>query len=769
MKKNLQTLTCIILTVLFSHGIKAQVWNTVGNGISPLNFVGHTIVTSADGADLYVGCMPTSTFIYKHTEIAKWNGNFWLFAPKIHNFLLRDLEVVGGTVYVLGYSSPSYQILKLTNSGWVDISPAGLTGWVGKLTRVGNDLVVYGDFTASGGIVDIMKYDGTTFSTYPAVPKLTYILHAAPFQGELFISGQRSGSGLTSDSTLYKFNSSLNVWEGQLKFIQGTGNSISAKGIMPGQNDLYLYENNHVLKLDNDTAVYIASLGHMINESVAFNNKVYAVGTQFQGLNNMSMIDGTTVFAVANTPDSLKAVNTLNNEIYVIDKYATTMNGITYNRAFRTDFTSNSALLKLNTYLDKNLNGTQDPSEPSISNTKVDMDGTISFYSDNSGSANAVLTPGQHSIDDYQSVHKLGKNITRFLQTPFNINLNNQQTTMFDLPFANTVQYDAGVDLYGFRGSRVVYGFKEHVNVEVSNYGYDSLFNVQLVVQVPSTVSIDMKIPGSTQTGQTMSLLIPALAPQETITKQYTVVIDTATNGIGDTLQTVASIVVPNDADLTDNMDTLTQWVMGAIDPNDKQASDEIIEIGTNSIDYHIRFQNTGNDTAYKVVVTDSLDLSNPITSVIINSASHPFTFQVVGNMLVWEFDNILLPDSATDEAASQGYINFTANLNPNLGIGDTVKNNADIYFDFQHPIRTNTAKTTVIQTFRINEHDHALREVLVYPNPAHSQIKVDLKKPNSAKLSLHDITGRLMMEKVSGHAQIHMLDVSHLQTGSIC
>lgn len=767
MKKHLQILTFIILAVSFSSGIKAQVWNTVGNGISPLNFVGHTIVTSADGTDLYVGCMPTSTFISKNTEIAKWDGNFWLFAPKIHNFLLRDLEVVNGTVYVLGWSSPSYKILKLTNSGWVDISPANLTGWVAKLTRHGNNLVVYGDFTATGGIVDIMKFDGTTFSAYPPVPKLTYIISAAAFQGELLISGQRSGMSLTSDSTLYKLNNTLNVWEGQLKFIQGTGNSLSAKGIMPGQNDLYLYENNHVLKLVNDTATYIASLGHMVNEHVAYNNKVYAVGTQNTGLNNMSIIDGSSVFAVANTPDSLKAVNMLNNEIYVIDKYATSWNGITYNHAFRTDFSTNTARLDLNTYLDKNFNGNQDSAEPSISHTKIDLDGSVSFYSDNAGKANAILLPGQHTIDDYQSVHKLGKNVTKSLQTPINLNLVNQQTTVFDLPFVNSVQYDVGVNLYGYKGKFVVYGFQENVKVEVSNYGYDSLLNIQVNIQLPPTVSLVKNIPGATISGQNIAFQVPALAPEETYSANYTIKIDTATHNLGDKIHTYASIVVANDADLSDNTDTLTQWVIGAFDPNDKQASAEFIELGTESIDYHIRFQNTGSDTAYKVVVTDSLDLSSPITSVIINSASHPYSFFVAGNMLVWEFDNILLPDSTTDLLGSQGYVNFTANLNPNLALGDTVKNNADIYFDFQHPIRTNTAKTTVIQTFRINENSNVLNDVAVYPNPTQSHLKIKLNQPSSATLSLYDVSGKLMMQKVSGKAHVHMLNVASLPKGT--
>ncbi|MCC7245261.1 MAG: hypothetical protein IT269_06255, partial [Saprospiraceae bacterium] len=94
--------------------------------------------------------------------------------------------------------------------------------------------------------------------------------------------------------------------------------------------------------------------------------------------------------------------------------------------------------------------------------------------------------------------------------------------------------------------------------------------------------------------------------------------------------------------------------VVNSYDPNDKNAqplgfgNEKLVRPGT-PLDYTIRFQNTGNDTAFLVVLRDTLSqLLNPST-VRVTASSHPFTMALVnGNILHFRYDNIQLPDSLT-------------------------------------------------------------------------------------------------------------------------
>ena len=136
--------------------------------------------------------------------------------------------------------------------------------------------------------------------------------------------------------------------------------------------------------------------------------------------------------------------------------------------------------------------------------------------------------------------------------------------------------------------------------------------------------------------------------------------------------------------------------VTGSYDPNDKRGFPSGVtnqnHIQPNKqLQYVVRFQNTGTDTAFTVVIRDTLDTDLNIFTVTSGVSSHDYTFRKYGpRVLEWTFDNIMLPDSTTDEPGSNGFITFTVNQVPNLPNGTLINNQADIYFDFNAPIITN-------------------------------------------------------------------------------
>ncbi|MCC6412239.1 MAG: T9SS type A sorting domain-containing protein [Saprospiraceae bacterium] len=140
-----------------------------------------------------------------------------------------------------------------------------------------------------------------------------------------------------------------------------------------------------------------------------------------------------------------------------------------------------------------------------------------------------------------------------------------------------------------------------------------------------------------------------------------------------------------------------------AYDPNDKRGfplgwqDANFIERGQ-ELDYMIRFQNTGNDTAFLVVLRDTIDQTTlDITSIRPGASSHPYTWELTGNgVLNFTFENILLPDSNTNLDASQGYVQVRIRQQPDLVAGTQILNSAGIYFDFNAPVITNTSMHTI-------------------------------------------------------------------------
>lgn len=184
-------------------------------------------------------------------------------------------------------------------------------------------------------------------------------------------------------------------------------------------------------------------------------------------------------------------------------------------------------------------------------------------------------------------------------------------------------------------------------------------------------------------------------------------------------------------------MDEDCQENRGAFDPNDKTGyplgydEEHFIERGQD-ISYRIRFQNTGTDTAFHVVVLDTLPEELDPASLRIESFSHPMEFFISPDgIMQFKFAEILLPDSTTNEPASHGFIKFLVSQKEGLELGTTIENSAAIYFDFNEPIITNhTLHTLGEPMIEVTTTKVIIPEVdlNVYPNPFKEQATFELK-----------------------------------------
>lgn len=197
--------------------------------------------------------------------------------------------------------------------------------------------------------------------------------------------------------------------------------------------------------------------------------------------------------------------------------------------------------------------------------------------------------------------------------------------------------------------------------------------------------------------------------------------------------------------------------VTSSLDPNDKQGfpvgySDAHLIEPETELTYLIRFQNTGTDTAFYVEVRDTLSPWLDPATLRIGAASHPFEWNLRGeSALSFRFENILLPDSNTNEAASQGFIQFRVQPKKDAPLGTLIENTGSIYFDFNTPVVTNTTTHLLGRDFyqvsMIKTPGPAALPVQVLPNPFREQTRLVLPPDAGGdyQFRLYDTGGRLL------------------------
>lgn len=193
---------------------------------------------------------------------------------------------------------------------------------------------------------------------------------------------------------------------------------------------------------------------------------------------------------------------------------------------------------------------------------------------------------------------------------------------------------------------------------------------------------------------------------------------------------------------------------IGAFDPNDKQGfplgvgEDGFIRPGQ-PLDYLIRFQNTGTDTAFTVIIRDTLPQWLDPATVRPGASSHPYAFNFADEHTIqFVFSNIMLPDSNVNEPASHGFVRFLIDQKGNVPLGSIIQNRAAIYFDFNEPVITDPTKHTVQENFLtvVSVQEVATRpgvELSVFPNPVGQSAFFRLNVPATFEGKLHVWNGQ--------------------------
>lgn len=373
-------------------------------------------------------------------------------------------------------------------------------------------------------------------------------------------------------------------------------------------------------------------------------------------------------------------------------------------------YNSNSSMFRLGSanplmayaVVDTNRNGLPDLQEPPFNRIMIAARSGIDsvFAKPESGVAYLGLDTGMYQItatpfDSNYTVSPpyISKSFSNYYQ---------KDTVRFAVSIP-TIHRDLELSVVANTTSRP--GFNTRFSVYYANNGVlPSGTDTILLIKDPRLEILSSNPAYASLVGDTLIWYLNNLASDEsgTIVIDAKVAAPPATAN-GDTLKLTATISsVDMDNNPANNRFTLRQVVQGSYDPNDKQEAygGKITEeqmTQNNRIYYTIRFQNTGTDTAFNVVLRDTLSAKlNPVSLQILG-ASHDYRMQVAsGNQLTFYFDNILLPDSNRNLVGSNGYVSFSISPYAVPKAGDTLSNKAAIYFDYNLPVITNTSKLLI-------------------------------------------------------------------------
>ncbi|MES2848333.1 MAG: SdrD B-like domain-containing protein [Bacteroidota bacterium] len=357
-----------------------------------------------------------------------------------------------------------------------------------------------------------------------------------------------------------------------------------------------------------------------------------------------------------------------------------------------------------NIYVDSNNNNIQDAGETSLKNVRVNTIGTTSQFSTQPNNVNGsykVAGIGKGTFVTKVQLPRPYYTVSPDSATNTFNSFSQSATANFALhPIAGIKDYT----VTAFNLNRVRPGFDNTYHIICSNEGTDTLTNRNVIFIKDSHFSFIEATPSpASVSGDTLIWNISSLLPNtsSTISLELQTAVIPDIN-IGDTVRSTVYIDSTGDVMTTDNIVQLSEIVRGSYDPNDKQENyagkmplQHVVD--GKYLDYTIRFQNTGTDTAFTIVVRDTLDVQLDASTFSMIAASHSYQVNIKdGKYITWIFKDIKLLDSFHNEPLSHGYITYRIKPKLPIGIDDVISNRAAIYFDFNPAVLTNDQQTKI-------------------------------------------------------------------------
>ncbi|HOZ30864.1 MAG TPA: T9SS type A sorting domain-containing protein [Bacteroidales bacterium] len=633
-----------------------------------------------------------------------------------------------GILSVLG-SSPQDCVFKSDSEGnfeWSRLFEAS-SWWKSDVVCDGNDAVVFGSF---GGEVSFGDFDlGPTYYSGYGVKidndgNYIWAKKYGESEANFFIACKSDDGFYITGKTTASFPS--NTFDSYELVYSNT---------MPEANQGYAM--NYLLKLGADGSVV--------------NGAVTSFGFDTHNTEEMSFFDGN-LYMTGNATDSACF------GYYVIDPVQ--INSANYVSIF----SENNNIISGSSFYDFNSNYSFDPEE-------FEYNSMLNLTSDDSEFN--IIVDGVFNIGVGTGIYDL-----ELLNAPLYYNVNAETYNVnFGSLYGQISEYndfvfqpipdqnDLVVDMH-VGAARP--GFTGNVFVTLRNIGTTHKTGVLEFSLTHPEIDLVSSVPAASLMESNYAELNYDLYPSQEIV--YQIIFQTSVLAEFET-EVVAIASAPDVLDLTieNNSITMTQIITGSWDPNSKEVfprGDIFPEFITDSeeLEYVINFQNTGTDTAFTVILIDTLSANLDLSSFRLISSSHDVVVNLYDNVLWFRFNQINLVDSLMNEELSHGFVKFVIKPLPTLIVGDVIENSAAIYFDYNVPVITNTTVTEIIDlssSIYVTSNN-----VTVYPNPSSgNSVYISSAKPIS-KIKIENMTGQLVKEVIAGEKNIVELQTDFKSAG---
>lgn len=418
-------------------------------------------------------------------------------------------------------------------------------------------------------------------------------------------------------------------------------------------------------------------------------------------------------------------------------------------------------------YYDENNNCLQDTNEIGIPNIQMVLQpGNQTAVTDSNGVYRIVAAPGQYTLTQVTEATQWESTCT----TEHTVTVVGIGEQFCGNNFGNTAACPLPDLQVNISATAHRVGFENLITVTYKNLGTQTATNAKLTVMFgPYVIPIESSVPWTLSAGNDRRWDLGDVPIGASVTIYIKDSISTNVT-IGADIQLSASFYgSEDDCDGLDNVTVDNQLAVGALDPNDIAVNPEGYIDNDQELIYKIRFQNVGNSTVSTVRIEDKLPAGLDINTLKIGLTSHNYQFEIQdNNRLVWTFENINMPDSTTNEAASHGYAIFKIKPISNLEDGEKLKNRAEIYFDNLAPITTNTVTNIIGENPSLTFAEDQLH---IFPNPMSAQSDIQINSLeggpiNIINLSVFDLLGEKLFEKTNILTPTFQLKKGNFPTG---
>lgn len=757
------------LTLIVSVDIHAQQWIQLGKGLYGPGGDGSVAEQLYSFNGKVYAC---GFFQYAGDNtawsVAYWDGTSWqAHGEGILNEGINDLVMYQSQLLAFNMSGSKQPVYVWNGSSWQPFASGGLQNQTCIDAEVYNqDLFVLCERS-------LFRYSGSTWDTIPGSYLLDMSTQGASivvFKDELYIGGKQ-GLYKYSGTNIQPVWTASDVWIRRLRVFEDTlyiaGGTIGHVG-SDTITGVATFDGTNLKGLENPLEPQFTdqSWDDHFNDVAKIGNIVVAGGEVYYSTNhsnvNILMYDGVKWSTAGLLPDErVKSLLTVGNTVYVAGWFFNA-SGIAFSNVAALRFPENK--IKGTVFLDMDNNCQFDTSDVRLKQQVVKaLPGPYYALTNSNGDYTMYIDPGNYTVTSTSLSYADLKCPISGVKEVTLLALGDSVANI-DFGFVPE-KYCAAVRPY-LISDRNSPCRRSTLIITITNEGFIPATDVKVDLMLsPHLTFIDANKEYQKLGEHSYHFSIDTILMQETHTIRIedSVICDLSLLGS----YAVSTVVVSaSEADCSTGgggggdegggRDSIAIPIRGPSDPNEKLTASHTFENAAyvmqdtiNADDiliYQINFQNVGNDTAYRVVIHDTISKHLDLSTFKIVSASHPYTAELHGsNMITWTFDDIKLPDSTENNVGSNGSVRYRIGQVSGNMQGTTITNNAAIIFDFNPAIITNTTKSIIPPPTSVR-HSSDESGMLLTPNPSRLEtiLTVANHSGQSANITIYDVIGKV-------------------------